>query len=523
MVIKTQSFNKTNAIQNTNLPVEVSNIKTDIFGVQSSSQYTSLITDYINSNVLNTQLYEQFLNGGGSINPRKTGFLDIDIGTGIGDFALVRNKRVLKYRNGYTYIVRGALQFDENGLGVVNSLQAFEAGLGGNSITIGHNENGMYLGISTGGRNHTVVLKISVASTSVANATIVLNSVSYTVPLTSSAGATGTAIGFTGYEIGAFTYSGWDVLAFEDCVVFSSTSLGPKSGTYSFTHATAVASFTEMTVGVLKTDKLFYQEVWNGDRELLEFFNPYLLTEYEISYSGIGAIFVKISKYDSAQRKFRTLHNMDLSAEKNMDAFESIDFYIQRYTASLGSTTALSLKSTGVLAGYFGNGQNYQVNRSEVTSATLVSNVRQNLAVIKHLRFQNGMVISNGLILASIGVSCDGVKIVDFRVSIENVSDLDVGTGVVSDYPEFKSLTPSSDNALFSPESIFVVDENSITNIPSAKDNIILQITLPKTGSERIDLINRNIYIGRNDVLVVSALSTGSSDVSLTIGFFEDI
>ena len=521
MVIKTESYSKLASVQTNNQPVNVVNLKSDVFGIQGTTKYTPLVTDYINSAQLNNQLYETFTLGTGSITPQKTQILDLDISTGVGDYALVRNKKPLKYRNGYTYIVRGSVQFDSNGLNVANHLQGFEAGLGGNSLTLGYDGDGCFFSHSTGGRNEVRVLKITTPATGIENATVVLNGVSYSVPLTNSTGASGTAIGFSCYEVSKFAFTGYEAVQLDDVVIFASTALGAQEGVFSFTSATAVGTFSRMNAGVIKTDTKVYSSNWNGNTRLVKYFDPFQMVNYEIVYSGNNANFITLSAFDAGISKFQPLHTFNLSQEPSNQNFESMDFYIQRYIASLGSTTALTLKSLGASAGYFGDGRNLVISRSENVTKTITANIRENLTVLRHIRFQNGMVVSNEVLLNSISIATDGTKNVSIKVSLINVANT-IGSGTLVDYPEYTSATPSVDNSLVSPQSIFIYDENS-TTYSAVEENVIFQVSLAKVDSVIINLTSLDISIGRADTLVVSALSTGASIVSLSLGIWEDI
>lgn len=521
MVIKTESYSKLSSVQTNNQPVNAVNLQSDVFGIQGTTKYTPIITDYINSAQLNTQLYETFTLGTGSITPQKTQIMDLDISTGIGDYALVRNKKPMKFRNGYTYIVRGAIQFDSNGLGIANHLQGFEAGLAGNSISLGYDGNGAFFSHAAGGRNEVRVLKITTPSTGTENATVVLNGVNFTVGLTTSTGASGTAIGFTCYQISVFSYAGWEAVQLDDVVIFASTGLGPKDGTFSFSSSTAVGTFTRMNAGADKRDTKVYSPNWNGDTRLVKYYDPFKMVHYEIKYSSTNANFIVLSGYDAGVSKFQPLHTFNLSQEPSNQTFESMDFYIQRYIASLGSSTALTLKSLGVSSGYFGDGRNYMVSRSENVTKNITANVRENITVLRHLRFQNGMVISNDVILNSLSIATDGTKNVSVKLSIIDVSNT-LGTGSLTDYPEYTSVSPSSDNAIISPQSIFIYDENSVS-YSTTNENVLFQVSLAKVDSILMDLSNLDISIGRSDELVISALSTGSSTVSLSLGVWEDI
>jgi hypothetical protein len=519
-MFKTESSNKTIAVSNSVVPVFSTNTKNDIYGIQTISLFSPIVTDYINSGTLNSQLYESFALGTGTVSAHKSGFVNCNISTGVGDYALLRNRKVIKYRNGYTYVCRGAIQFDQNAVGVANHLMAFELGTAGNSITLGHDSGGLFFGYSTGGRNEIRILQITTASTATENATITLNGNSFVVPLTNAS----TNKNFTAYQVAKFaSYSGYETIQIDDCVVFAYTaSIGPQEGTFSFTSGSAVGSFTRMNAGIIKIDTKVYSSLFNGNKRLVSNFNPYDLNNYEIQYADIGAEDIILSLFDPSAGIYRKLHEFYII--QNTNRFETLDFYIQRYCASLGSGTALSLQTLGVSAGYFGDGPNETVNRSENVSKTISAGTRTNVCVLKHLRFQNGMAISNEYQMTFISVSADGTKPVNFRISVEDRLNLfTIGANTTSDYSNFVSLTPSANNNLVSPESVFLIDETSLTYTPSSKANVVIEFSVSKDGSLYLDLIGQNIILGRNDVAIITCISTGASDISLSAGFLIDL
>jgi hypothetical protein len=76
----------------------------------STTVYTPIVQDGFSYDIIHDQLYEQFISGGGSMSVSE-GIATIAIGTGIGDYSLLRNKEVLKYRIGYPTIVRFSAKY----------------------------------------------------------------------------------------------------------------------------------------------------------------------------------------------------------------------------------------------------------------------------------------------------------------------------------------------------------------------------------------------------------------------------
>ena len=94
-------------------------------------------------------------------------------------------------------------------------------------------------------------LTVGTKSTGATNATIVLNGVSFTVPLTDdTAGTTST----TATTIRAFSFTGWTTSGSGANVIFTRNTSGPVNGAFTFSHGTAAATFATTTSAAKVTD-----------------------------------------------------------------------------------------------------------------------------------------------------------------------------------------------------------------------------------------------------------------------------
>ena len=94
-------------------------------------------------------------------------------------------------------------------------------------------------------------LTVNTKSTGATNATIVLNGVSFTVPLTDdTAGTTST----TATTIRAFSFTGWTTSGSGANVIFTRNTSGPVNGAFTFSHATAAATYATTTAAAKVTD-----------------------------------------------------------------------------------------------------------------------------------------------------------------------------------------------------------------------------------------------------------------------------
>jgi hypothetical protein len=94
-------------------------------------------------------------------------------------------------------------------------------------------------------------LTVTTKSTGATNATVVLNGVSFTVPLTDDTAGTAST---TATTIRAFSFTGWTTSGSGANVIFTRNSSGPVNGAFTFSHGTAVATYATTTAAAKVTD-----------------------------------------------------------------------------------------------------------------------------------------------------------------------------------------------------------------------------------------------------------------------------
>ena len=166
-----------------NLKVRTSELT--MFGDLRTVEYTPVIQNYSMYGILNDQLYTTFIAVSGAVHTCDNGLETlIDISDDLYSYAVIRSKKVLKYRPGYSNICRMNAVFD---VGTTNSLQF--TGLGNNGSDLYFCYTGMDFGVrlSTDGRSEVRELTLSAAEESnSSSATVFLDGTEYTVPLSDS-------------------------------------------------------------------------------------------------------------------------------------------------------------------------------------------------------------------------------------------------------------------------------------------------------------------------------------------------
>ena len=137
---------------------------------------------------------------------------------------------------------------------------------------------------------------------------------------------------------------------------------------------------------------------------------------------------------------------------------------------------------------------------------TIGAGVETVLIVIKpKLVFQNKLCVSN-LLFDEISLATDGTKVVRFKVYKNALP----GSGSVTDYPNY------IDNGA---TSILSYDTTSISQSGGL---LIFEYVLGKVDSAVFDLAVKNVTAVESLNIVITAISTGASDVAVGVSLLED-
>ena len=202
---------------------------------------------------LDPQEFETFNALGGTA--ESTGLLfKCSTGTSGYGYGVVRSRRLIRYRPGQGALVRFTAAFENPQAGV-----SLRAGMISQEQSIAIGYNGTRFGVlrANGGKAH--IAKLTVTGTGNGTATITLNGVNFSVPITNGS-TTEAAV-----EIASFSFAGWITEQQDNTVFFLSNTLGPKSGAFAMA-GTGSGTFTTSQAGVDQTEHWTYQEDFELDK-----------------------------------------------------------------------------------------------------------------------------------------------------------------------------------------------------------------------------------------------------------------
>lgn len=464
--------------------------------------YTPIVQDGFTYDMVHDQLYEQFSSGSGSVSVTN-GTASISIGTGIGDYFVLRSKQVIKYRSGYTTVVRFSAKFDSP---VANSIQMCGVGSATDDIYMGYSGTDLVARISSGGKREVRKLEISASATGSETFTLTLNGTEYTGNL--SSGSTS----FNAHQIvNENTYSGYIVQNVENTIFFISREVGADNGTFSFSSTgNCSGTFSQVTAGQSLTTTLFTSDNWNGNASAIRRLDPQTWNMYEIEYGWYGVTNVIFRLFNEYTNEYENIHTVKYSDAPNTAlGLNNPSMYIQRLVASLGSSTALSLEVSSVFAGMIGTIDNLILPRYSISNKkTISSSTETVLLCMSHRDEMYGKVPIEKITITCISIATSGSDPVEIYV-YKNPASISAGT--TTDFLNLKYVNTYS---------ITLYDTDSDT---FSGGTLLEELHVSGTGQLHIKYSNNELYMQYGESIIFVAESASGNTIDIAVSFSEDV
>lgn len=467
---------------------------------------TPVVQIYAPYKILNSQTVVSFLNAGGTVTSAANQIaIDLNITSSVGSYALLRSRRVLKYRPGIVNTVRFGYDFD---VGVANFIQFGGMQNEGNQISFAMIGTDFVVRKQSGGRLEIRTLTITAAETGAATATVTLAGVPFAVPLTNAGGT----LSFTAFEIANFSYTGWTVTHVDDEVIFSSSTIvapAPITGTFSYSSTGAsTGTFVRSQIGVVATNLDILQVDWNGNSEMIQKLIPTNFNSYEIEYSWLGGGNIDFRVLNGRDGKFETVHSMRFANNGTDISLEQPNMFAAVGLISEGSTTAMMSKVSGMFAGTFGPTSIRSPLYGLSNERTIAANTETVILVIKNRLVVNNTINQSVVLIERFSASADGNRPVQLRL-IKNPTTL--SAGLTTDYTNYQFVDET--------ESLTVFDTTALTFTGGSTLDAHI---IGKDGSIAIDYFERELELFQSETIIVTALSTLSNVVNLSLNVLED-
>lgn len=424
-------------------------------------------------------------------------------------YGVIRTKRFARYRPGQGVVGRFTAQFTASGptgvgstyIGLPGTQQ--RAGLFNqeDALQIGYNGTDFSILLARQGKAHIHKLTITAGPAASTNATIIVNGVSYTIPLVS-----GETTAQTAARISRFTFTGWLVEHIDNTVTFLSTSASPQEGTYSFSHATATATFALVRAGVSPQDIWIPQDQWNGDQmtgiggptnPTSIRLDPSKLNVYQIQMKWLGAGIIRFSVEDPRESGYGSmivLHTIHWSNKYTSTHIGNPSMKMGLVAYNLvGPTGIVTVSSGSWMMGIEGKiTQNDYPRSAPANKSNLSANTLHHLISI-----ENPIVRGNVL-------NAKEVNPQDFSVATKSG-----GTTAPVEVLLFLDATPQSGTHIFKslPESAISICTDALT-FSDTVNTPIISFTVAPSGNQQFDLRPYRAIIPPGSKLSIAVRST---------------
>lgn len=417
---------------------------------------------------------QTYTGGGGTANITGYNLMTASTSTTAYSYGVFRSRRNAKYRPGQGAMVRFTAAFNSAAgttlrVGLANQEEAIQIGFNGTQFGIFH---------SYGGKAEIRTLAITGAPSSSANATIVLNSVSFSVPLVS-----GETVNQTAARIANFAFTGW-ITEQKDAEVrfLTAGGTGPLAGTYSFTHGTATGTFARTQTGVVATEVWTYQSDFNIDKldgtgtstVNIDFSK---LNVFQMQYRWLGAGIRRYAIENPLNGDLIYFHQQIWSNQNTRTWVDNPGFKITYTAYNLGGTEVASLYGASMAAYIEGPIIRNNYTRSySLQKTSLASGTVHHLFTIKNPTIYAGKINTKEIVLQDLVVSQQGNDPLQVFLFFE--ADLATGTQVYTRLPEavavISTVTGTVDLATYTPVSSFVVGIGGTTQFDLSHYRIVI-------------------------------------------------
>lgn len=415
--------------------------------------------------------------------------------TTVGSYGTLQSFRAISYREGQGVTIRTSAKFTDP---IASSWVAVGGFTIGDEVSFGYNGTAFGIWHRYGGRPEVQTLTVTGAAGGGENATVTINDVEFTIPLTASTVQT------NAQEIAAYINANQSLVTAEqddDDVVIMFLSDGDKTGAFTFSSATATASFAETTAGVTKTSTHVTQANWNG--EAVPTLDPENGNEYMIRYTnGFGPIRYYIQKPDGLG--YALVHTQRWPNSTTTANMENPNLHIGCYAVSTGATTATSVSVAHISSFVDGGSGLYTRNPRGFSNTKSISTTQTNILTIYNRRVYNGLTNQAEIRPLFLTLANDGTKSAIFEIR----GNPTVG-GTVNYQPLGTNLIAQTETA----------------GTTSSGGRLLLTFVVAKGQSLDINLANLGIVVPPTLNFVVSgAMASGSAaDLTAALTWIEDL
>jgi hypothetical protein len=349
-------------------------------------------------------------------------------------------------------------------------------------------------------------LTITTAATGTQTATVTLNGVAYTIPLTAAPGG---STGYTASQIavGLKTTTAaqyWQIDACSSIVTVAYFSPGAINGTFSFSSSgagtLAAGSFNRLVTGASPVDEWIYQDQW--DNKTIQF-DPTKLNVYSVDFRWLGAGIVRFFMEDPDTGKMALVHTQRWTKNQT-GIYPHINKPSLRIAYRVGSfaggtaSIPVTIRGASIFAGVQGiiNQTGSSQGWYNLDSTARTKDTNWHLLTVQNPYVRNNTVNKGQMVIQNLTVAAQSTD-----PSVIFLVKNAVGT---SDFLVFNAIPGHGNPNVFAQYSVSAVTENL------ALDNVTNVQTLGINGSSTFDLIPYNFILAPGESMSVFIRSTNA-------------
>lgn len=406
------------------------------------------------------------------------------------------SKRALVYKPGQGAKGRFTARFNTPKAGSEQ-----DAGLLGFSDTLTFGYNGLDFGIWF--RNHSEpevqLLTITTPASGSENATVTIDGVGYTVPLTNVTASQ------NAYEISTSLNDQlqlWDFDSNGAVVTATQNLVSETIGSFSFSSGTAIANWVQAQAAVewsVANGNLTFikQADWNGDKSFT--ITPGKLTPYEISFEYLGGGGIEFKAENPETSDFSVVHTIKFAGTSDNTSLRNPSFRIGWASENKTNNTVVRVEGASGMGAIEGERVNVTPSRAKSFSQAGVGLLPTNILTLR-CRTEFGLLRNFAeVVIAITGASSDSSKPVDVEL-VKNAIP----------------VAPLTFDNFDSAESVVQVSTDMV--VMAGGDTI----TAGEPGSLDLDKLNQVLIPGETLSILMNTTSGAASDMKASVIWLED-
>lgn len=349
-------------------------------------------------------------NGGTNGTEFETNLFFASSGTSAQSFSRINAEKHIVYHSGQGAEARITAMFDDPVEGNIQFAGIFTAT---DALGFGYNINAKFGFVHANyGVTEARSLTITTGAAGPETAVVTIDGVVFNCPITAGTAAR------NAYEIAEYISINltWGVCTSnQNVVTFVSYISGPRLGAFSFSSASAVASWSTVIAGVETEQKWYYQEEWNNNKA--PWLDKKYLNVFRVEFQYLGAGFLRGYIENQEDGYFDLVHQVKYPNRHTRASFSNPSFRVgwvsDNYTAQQ-DVTVKGASAAGFIQGekvYLSPPRGYQNTEAGVGSADYVG--------ILHLRcrtFINNRENMAEILLKFLSISTDSTKGASFQI-----------------------------------------------------------------------------------------------------------